>query len=94
MLSMKKYMKALKNMGFSQESTAELFDVSTTTINNWINDRKECRASESELFTGTDKCQLKSNLDKDRFILDFIGHLDITDAEKSFLHIHYTNEWL
>ena len=76
-------------MGFSQEAISEHFDVSVGTISNWINGKKESRASEKELFDGTNNCRNNCEMDGDRFFLTFISHLDISDREKAFLHKYY-----
>lgn len=89
MLNLTKYIKALNMMGFSQEAIAEHFDVSVGTINNWINGKKESRASEKKVIDGTNNCQDNSEMDKDMFFLTFINHLDISNRERAFLQAYY-----
>ena len=91
MLDLKTYMTALYDMGLSYSTLAANFDVSNGTISNWINGtvKSGFRVSVDKLLKGTAGCLQETGSDPDKFTLDLVKKLQITEKEKVFLHTSY-----
>lgn len=102
MLDLQKYFKAINSIGVSQLTMMDSFQVAIGTMSNWVQGKKEPRASEEAIFLGTQKCQKEPiykaekgkkkepiSYSEDRFITELIDNLDITERERGSLTAEY-----
>ena len=94
MLDLHTYITALFKMGLSQGTLAANFDVSSGTINNWINDKTKTRyrVPMEKLFRGTKGCLEETKQEQDEFVQNLINNMEISVRESTFLHGAYSQK--